>query len=120
MIADTLDPRCLHVRIGLDRVRCTPTRSGSGPDDRYVVFPAAQMLNGSAWGEFRYSEVELPGVVRWPCLEQGLWMRFEVVFSSDAEIDLEFYEVFEQRGIIDGIKVHLKFNANRESKRRKK
>ncbi len=47
-------------------------------------------------------------------------MRFDVVFSHSAETDLEFYEVFEQRGIIDGIKLYLLFDANVESKRRKR
>jgi mRNA-degrading endonuclease RelE of RelBE toxin-antitoxin system len=46
-------------------------------------------------------------------------MRFRVVFSYGAEADLEFYEVFERRGIVDGIKVHLSFDANVESNRRK-
>jgi mRNA interferase RelE/StbE len=47
-------------------------------------------------------------------------MRFEVVFSESAEADLEYYEVLEQRGIVDGVKVYLAFDANVESKRRKR
>jgi mRNA-degrading endonuclease RelE of RelBE toxin-antitoxin system len=47
-------------------------------------------------------------------------MPFEVIFSASAEIDLDHYRIFEQRVIIDGIKLHLVVDADKESKRRKK
>jgi mRNA-degrading endonuclease RelE of RelBE toxin-antitoxin system len=47
-------------------------------------------------------------------------MRYQVIFSRSAEADLDCYEVFEQRGIVDGIKVFLASDAPVESKRRKR
>jgi mRNA-degrading endonuclease RelE of RelBE toxin-antitoxin system len=47
-------------------------------------------------------------------------MRYEVIFSPSAEVDLDYYEAFEQRGIVDGIKTFLVFDAHVESKRRKR
>ena len=47
-------------------------------------------------------------------------MPFEVTFSPSAEADLDHYRIFEQRAIIDGIKLHLSVNADKESKRRKR
>ena len=47
-------------------------------------------------------------------------MKFEVVFSPNAELDLAYHRTFEQRIIVDAIKDHLAVDANVESKRRKK
>ena len=46
-------------------------------------------------------------------------MPFEVIFSPSAEADLDHYRTFEQRIIIDGVKMHLVADADKESKRRK-
>jgi len=47
-------------------------------------------------------------------------MKFEVVFSPNAELDLAYHRTFEQRIIVDAIKGHLVVDADVESKRRKK
>ena len=47
-------------------------------------------------------------------------MKFEVVFTPNAELDLVYHKAFEQRIIVDAIKGHLLVDANVESKRRKK
>lgn len=47
-------------------------------------------------------------------------MPFEVKFSSSAEIDLGYYKAFQQRIIIDGVRLHLLADADKPSKRRKK
>jgi mRNA-degrading endonuclease RelE of RelBE toxin-antitoxin system len=47
-------------------------------------------------------------------------MPFEVIFSPSAEIDLDYYRVSEQRVIVDGVKLHLVVDADKESKRRKR
>lgn len=46
-------------------------------------------------------------------------MPFEVRFTPSAETDLDFYRTFEQRIIIDGIRIYLVSDADKESKRRK-
>jgi mRNA-degrading endonuclease RelE of RelBE toxin-antitoxin system len=47
-------------------------------------------------------------------------MPFEVIFSPSAEIDLDYYRIFEQRIIVDGIKLHSVVDADKETKRRKR
>ncbi|MFN8486107.1 MAG: hypothetical protein U0350_00865 [Caldilineaceae bacterium] len=47
-------------------------------------------------------------------------MRFQVYFTTDAEEDLAYFKIYEQRIIIDAIKQYLYENADQESGRRKK
>ena len=47
-------------------------------------------------------------------------MRFQVTLTPSADEDLKHYRAFEQRAIIDAIKVHLTLDANVETKRRKR
>lgn len=47
-------------------------------------------------------------------------MKFQVAFTPSAEIDLGYLKAYEQRGIVDAIRVHLLTDANVESQRRKR
>ena len=47
-------------------------------------------------------------------------MRFQIVFTPRAEADLSYYKVYEQRVILDAIKLHLETEPLVESQRRKR
>ncbi len=47
-------------------------------------------------------------------------MQFQVVLTPSADEDLKFFPVFEQRVIVDAIRVQLLNDANKPTKRRKK
>lgn len=47
-------------------------------------------------------------------------MQFQVLLTASAEVDLDYFKAFEQRTIVDAIRVHLTSDANIESKRRKR
>ena len=47
-------------------------------------------------------------------------MRFQVILTASADEDPKHYRAFEQRAIVDAIKVHLRTDANVETKRRKR
>lgn len=47
-------------------------------------------------------------------------MPFQINLTPDAEEDLAYFKAHERRIILDGIKTHLRFEADQESKRRKK
>ena len=47
-------------------------------------------------------------------------MRFQVILTPSADEDLKHYRAFEHGTIIDAIKVHLRIDANVETKRRKR
>ena len=47
-------------------------------------------------------------------------MRFQVTLTPSADEDLKHYRAFEQRAIIDAIRVHLRADASVETKRRKR
>jgi mRNA-degrading endonuclease RelE of RelBE toxin-antitoxin system len=47
-------------------------------------------------------------------------MKFQVILTPSADADLRYFKVFEQRIIVDAIKVHLTTDAEVESNRRKK
>jgi len=47
-------------------------------------------------------------------------VRFQVILTPSADEDLKYYRTFEQRVIIDSIKVHLRTDANVATKRRKR
>ena len=46
-------------------------------------------------------------------------MVFDVCFTTESEEDLAHFRVFEQRTIVQAVKVHLREAANVESERRK-
>ena len=47
-------------------------------------------------------------------------MPFLINLTTDAEEDLAYFKARERRFILDGIKTHLRFETDQESKRRKK
>ena len=47
-------------------------------------------------------------------------MRFQVTLTPSADEDLKHYRAFEQRAIVDAMKVHLRADANVETRRRKR
>lgn len=46
-------------------------------------------------------------------------MPFQINLTTDAEADLAHFKAQEQRVILDGIELHLRLEADQESKRRK-
>jgi mRNA-degrading endonuclease RelE of RelBE toxin-antitoxin system len=46
-------------------------------------------------------------------------MAFSIIIQPNAEGDIEYYRVNEQRTIIDGIKTHLRDQPDIESRRKK-
>lgn len=46
-------------------------------------------------------------------------MAFQINLNTDAEGDLAYFRVPEQRVIVDGIGTHLRLDADQESERRK-
>jgi mRNA-degrading endonuclease RelE of RelBE toxin-antitoxin system len=47
-------------------------------------------------------------------------MKFLLTATPSADADIEYYKAFEQRVIVDAIKVHLLIDAHVETNRRKK
>jgi mRNA interferase RelE/StbE len=47
-------------------------------------------------------------------------VQFWVILTASADGDLKHYRTFQQRTIVDAIKVHLRVDANVETKRRKR
>ena len=47
-------------------------------------------------------------------------MPFQINLTADAEEDLAYFKAHEQRVILDGIEIHLRLEADQESRRRKK
>ena len=47
-------------------------------------------------------------------------MEFLVTATPSADADIEYYKAFEQRVIVDAIKVHLAIDADVETNRRKR
>jgi mRNA-degrading endonuclease RelE of RelBE toxin-antitoxin system len=47
-------------------------------------------------------------------------VRWRICFTPSSEADLRCYRVFEQRAIVDAIKVHLAVDAGIETTRRKR
>ena len=47
-------------------------------------------------------------------------MHFEIKMTSEAEEDLNYFRAYERGVIVDGMKNHLRIDADKESKRRKR
>jgi mRNA-degrading endonuclease RelE of RelBE toxin-antitoxin system len=47
-------------------------------------------------------------------------VQFRVILTASADEDLRHYRAFQQRTIVDAVKVHLRADANVETKRRKR
>jgi mRNA-degrading endonuclease RelE of RelBE toxin-antitoxin system len=47
-------------------------------------------------------------------------MQWRLCFTPNSDADLKHYRAFDQRSIVDAIKVHLAFDANIETNRRKR
>ena len=63
--------------------------------------------------------VEIESYVEWRGLRETNEMTFTIIITPSAQADIKWFKAFEQRIILNAIRLYLQNHADEESNRRK-